>query len=78
MDNFLNDSLKSNNNFYEHNFGFTTADLLILEIKKPKRKKIQKNDLMLKINSNRCKNDLYLFDEEKYKDPKVRIKIYNK
>ena len=36
-------SVSSENNNFENNLGFTQADLLILEIKKPNRNIIHKN-----------------------------------
>ena len=75
MDYIFNDSVKSNNNFYEKNFGFTSADLLILEIKKKNRPIIQKNDFLLRKSSAVVKSNICPIDEQIYKNPKVRKNI---
>ena len=72
-----NDSVKSDNNNFEKSLGYTPADLLILEIKKPNRPLMQKGESNSKKNFYH-KNSFFSIDDHKYKDPKVRIKIYNK
>ena len=71
-----NDSVKSDNNNFEKSLGYTPADLLILEIKKPNRPLMQKGENNSKKNFYH-KNSFLSNDDHKYKDPKVRIKIYN-
>ena len=71
-----NDSVKSDNNNFEKSLGYTPADLLILEIKKPNRPLLQKGESNSKKNFYH-KNSFFSNDDHKYKDPKVRIKIYN-
>lgn len=56
--------------YYEKNFGLTPADLLILEIKKPNKPQLQKSGSVI----NRLRKNIS-FDENKYKNPKVRIII---
>ena len=73
-----NDSVKSNNNNFEKSLGFTPADLLILEIKKPNRPSMQKGESNSRKNTLHHKNSFFSIDDHKYKDPKVRIKIYDK
>ena len=65
--------------YHEKSFGLTPAELLIVEIKKPKRPIIQKSqqDSILRKNSkNYNKNTTVVnnSDDNKYKDPKVRLK----
>ena len=73
-----NDSVKSDNNNFEKSLGFTQADLLIFEINKPNRPSMQKGELNSRKNIFYHKNSFFSIDDHKYKDPKVRIKIYNK
>ena len=83
MNDKLDDIIKSNTNFYEKGLGFTKADLLIIEIKKPSRPIIPKKDSIFRKNgrknSKKIKSSLFSStnnDDHLYKDPKVRIKIY--
>ena len=81
--NYKPDDIKSDEKFYEKSLGFTKADLLIIEIKKPNRPIITKKDSIFKKrkNSKKLKKSLLSstnIDDHLYKDPKVRIKnIYN-
>ena len=78
--NYKPDDIKLNDKFYEKSLGFTKADLLILEIKKPNRPIITKKDSIFKKNirknSKKQKSSLISsnnIDDHLYKDPKVRI-----
>ena len=70
-------NIKSNMKFYEKSLGLTPADLLIIEIKKPNKPIIPKNDISSRKNShkhNKSFISLNSFEEHHfYKDPKVRI-----
>ena len=83
MNDKLDDIINSNTNFYEKGLGFTKADLLIIEIKKPNRPIITKKDSIFKKNtrknSKKLKKSLLSSnnnDDHQYKDPKVRINKY--
>ena len=69
-----------NTKFYEKSLGFSPADLLILEIKKPNLPVIPKKTSIFRKNSRKFEKIISFgnnIDENKYKDPKVRIKLYN-
>lgn len=68
---------KPNTKYYEKTLGLTPADLLIIEIKKPNKPIIPKNDLILRKNSSKYNKSLTClnnYEDNLYKDPKVRIK----
>ena len=69
-----NNLTKSNGNNIANNLGFTQADLLIQEIKKPNRPHISKNESFLKKWNIKNRNSFFSLDSTKYKNPKVRIK----
>ena len=60
--------------FYEKSLGLSPADLLVIEIQKPNRPIIQKNELILRKNSFKNIKRYISLDETKYKNPKVRNK----
>ena len=77
--NYKHDDIKLDEKFYEKSLGFTKADLLILELKKPNRPIIPKKDSIFKKNirknSKKLKQNLFSSnnsDDHLYKDPKVR------
>ncbi len=75
-----NNSIVYDTQFFEKNLGLTPTDLLIMEIKKPNRPPITKNqrDSFSRKGINKSnKNIIPLINEDDhlYKDPKVRIKI---
>ena len=65
--------VSSENNNFENNLGFTQADLLILEIKKPNRNIIHKNESISRKNIRNKSSFISLDNDIKYKNPKVRI-----
>ncbi len=68
---------KPNTKYYEKTLGLTPADLLIIEIKKPNKPIITKNDLISRKNSSKYNKNLTFLNNNEdnlYKDPKVRIK----
>ena len=67
------DSVSSENNNFENNLGFTQADLLILEIKKPNRNIIHKKESISRKKIRNKTSFISLNDDIKYKNPKVRI-----
>ena len=74
------DRIKIETKFYEKSLGLTPADLLIIEIKKPNRPIIpKKNSILGKNYRKNNKTILYNnnFDDPNFKDPKVRILLYN-
>ena len=75
-----NSSIIYDTKFFEKNQGLTPTDLLIMEIKKPNKPLITKNqqDPFCRkglIKSNKFILSLSNDDSHLYKDPKVRIKI---
>ena len=74
------DRIKIETKFYEKSLGLTPADLLIIEIKKPNRPIIpKKNSILGKNYRKNNKTILYNnnYDDPNFKDPKVRILLYN-
>lgn len=67
-----NYSVKSDNNNFEKSLGFTSADLLILEINKPNRPSMQRGESNSRKKLFYHKNSFLSIDDHKYKDPKVR------
>lgn len=73
------DIINSNAKYYEKSLGFTKADLLIIEIKKPSRPIIPKKDSIFHKNARKnSKKKKKSFssnnsNDHLYKDPKVRI-----
>ena len=61
---------------YEKNFGLNRADLLVLELGKPMRPIISKNDNLK--NSSTKNSNLFALnqnDDMNYRNPKVRLNI---
>ena len=75
-----NSSIIYDTKFFEKNQGLTPTDLLIMEIKKPNRPQITKNQpdsffFFLLYKTNKDIISLNNEDDHIYKDPKVRISI---
>jgi hypothetical protein len=75
-----NSSIVYDIKFFEKNKGLTPTDLLIMEIKKPNRPQITKNqpDSILRKGVNKSNTNIFSLKNEEdhlYKDPKVRISI---
>ena len=76
----VNSSIVYDTKFFEKNLGLTPTDLLIMEIKKPNRPQIAKNqpDSFFRKGLNKTNKNIISLnneDDHLYKDPKVRISI---